>query len=266
MLAVKSVRAKKSAPPGVRPATCDREPRCTANPKGTGPDLNPGMIYPGTATPVDRARSDLDLFLGGDLAVLRSTSNRDPRADPEGDVTRLLLAWSEGDRAALERVMPLVEQELRRIAKRYFNREEQNHTLEPTALVNEVYLRLVDRRSVQWKNRSHFFGFAAEMMRRILVDHARVARAEKRGAGRRALSLEEISDLPVTSDPDVIALDDALDHLAEVDERQSRVVELRYFAGLKNDEIAEVLGISTRTVKREWRTARLWLYQELRRC
>ncbi len=180
-----------------------------------------------------------------------------------GEVTCLLLAWTDGDRAALERLMPLVEQELRRIARRYFDREHRGHTLQPTALVNEVYLRLVDRRSVQWKNRAHFFGFAAQMMRRILVDHARIAHAEKRGDGKRALSLEEITDLPIRSDSDLIALDDALESLAEVDGRQARVVELRYFAGLTNAEIGEALGISTRTVKREWRTARLWLHQEL---
>ena len=181
------------------------------------------------------------------------------------DVNGLLVAWSDGDRTALARLMPLVEQELRRIAWRHFGREDRNHTLQPTALVNEVYLRLVERRRVQWKNRAHFFGFVAEMMRRILVDYARVRQAGKRGAGRRPLSLEEISELPVKQDPDLIALDDALKCLAEVDERKSRVVELRFFAGLSNPEIAGVLGISTRTVKREWRTARLWLLQELRR-
>ena len=180
-----------------------------------------------------------------------------------GQVTRLLLAWSHGEAGALERLMPLVERELRQIARRYSSREHRHHTLQPTALVNEVYLRLAERRSVRWKNRSHFFGFAAQTMRRILVDYARCAQAEKRGDGQRALSLEEVADPPERSDPDLIALDDVLKVLAEVDERQSRVVELRYFAGLTHQEIGEVLGISTRTVKREWRTARLWLYQEL---
>lgn len=193
------------------------------------------------------------------------------RRSPEGatrtrrhEVTGLLLAWSAGDWAALERLMPLVVDELRRIAKRYLDRELPNHTLQPTALVNELYLRLVDQRGVDWKNRAHFFGATAQMMRRILVDHARGRQAEKRGDGLRPLALDEVPGLAVRRDRELIALDDALKSLSEVDERQSRVVELRYFTGLTNREIGEALGISTRTVKREWHTARLWLYQEIR--
>jgi RNA polymerase sigma factor (TIGR02999 family) len=183
--------------------------------------------------------------------------------DETQEITDWLLAWSDGDQNALEHLMPMVERELRRMARRYFERENSNHTLQPTALVNELYLRLLGRRSVQWKNRAHFFGFSAQMMRRILVDHARIRRAEKRGDGLRNLSLEEVSDVSLQHNPDLVALDDALKTLAAFDPRQARVVELRYFAGLDNEEIAEVLGISTRTVKREWRTARLWLHQEL---
>ncbi len=185
--------------------------------------------------------------------------------DRQRDVTELLLDWSEGDEDALGRLIPLVEAELRRIARRYMRREAGNHTLQPTALVNELYLKLVDQRRVQWHNRAHFYGSAANIMRRILVDHARIRKADKRGKGNRALSLEEVSDVPAKPDVDLIALDDALVSLAEVDERQSRIVELRYFTGLGHQEIGEVLGVSARTVRREWRTARLWLHQAISR-
>ncbi len=183
--------------------------------------------------------------------------------DRQRDVTELLLDWSEGDEAALGRLIPLVEVELRRIARRYMRREAKNHTLQPTALVNELYLKLVDQRRVQWRNRAHFYGSAANIMRRILVDHARIRDAEKRGQGAKPLSLEDVNDVSAKSDVDLIALDDALESLAEVDPRQSRIVELRYFTGLGHQEIGEVLGISARTVRREWRTARLWLHQEM---
>ena len=184
-------------------------------------------------------------------------------AETDGEITQLLLAWSGGDRAAFDHLMPRVEAELRRIARRHFSREDAGHTLQPTALVNELYLRLVDRRRVRWSNRAHFFGFAAQAMRRILVDHARVRDAEKRGQGRRNLSLEEVDEASVKREVDLVALDDALRSLAEIDPRQSRLVELRYFGGLTNEEVAEVLGISPRTAYREWRTARLWLKQAL---
>lgn len=193
-----------------------------------------------------------------------------PMIDRQRDVTELLLDWSEGDEAALGRLIPRVEAELRQIARRHMHREARGHTLQPTALVNELYLKLVDQRRVQWRNRAHFYGTAANIMRRILVDHARIRNAEKRGQGARPVSLEEVSDVPAKPnraqpDVDLIALDDALKFLAEVDERQSRIVELRYFTGLGHREIGEVLGISDRTVRREWRTARLWLHQEISR-
>ncbi|HEX6899895.1 MAG TPA: sigma-70 family RNA polymerase sigma factor [Thermoanaerobaculia bacterium] len=183
--------------------------------------------------------------------------------ETKGEVTRLLLAWSEGDAAALNRLMPLVLEELRQMAKRYLDGEDPRHTLQPTALVNEVYLRLVDRRKVQWRNQAHFFGFAAQLMRRILVDHARKRQTDRRGKGSRPLSIEALLDLPERRDLEVLLVDEALTALAREDERQARIVEMRFFAGLNNDEIAEALGVSATTVKREWATARLWLLREL---
>lgn len=181
----------------------------------------------------------------------------------KGEVTQLLLAWSEGDQAALGRLMPLVFEELRRMARRYLEGEDPRHTLQPTALVNEVYLRLVDRRKVHWQNQAHFFGFAAQLMRHILVDYARGRQTSKRGSGSRPLSIEALIDLPERRDLEVLMVDEALNALAREDERQARVVEMRFFAGLNNEEIAEALGISPTTVKREWATARLWLLREL---
>ncbi len=186
-------------------------------------------------------------------------------SDRPRDVTELLLDWGKGDEDALERLMSLVEAELRQIARRHMRREAGNHTLQPTALVNELYLKLVDQRRVQWQNRAHFYGSAANIMRRILVDHARVRDAAKRGRGQKPVSLQEVGDVPERPEVDLIALDDALESLAAVDPRQSRIVELRYFTGLGHREIGEVLGTSARTVRREWRTARLWLHQEMRR-
>lgn len=180
-----------------------------------------------------------------------------------GEVTQLLLQWSDGDEQARERLMGVVFDELRRIARRYLDREGREHTLQPTALVNELYLKLVDRRRVQWKNRAQFFGVAAEMMRQILVDYARARLTKKRGEGVAAVSLEESWGLAEGQDRTLVSLDDALTALAQLDPRQAKVVELRFFAGLTNEEIAEVLGISTTTVKREWRTARLWLHREM---
>jgi RNA polymerase sigma-70 factor (ECF subfamily) len=184
-------------------------------------------------------------------------------AKTKGDVTQLLLAWSQGDAAALGRLMPLVFEELRRMARRYLDGEDPRHTLQPTALVNEVYLRLVDRRKVKWQNQAHFFGFAAQLMRRILVDHARGRQTGKRGEGNRPLSIERLIDLPERRDLEVLLVDEALNALAREDKRQARIVEMRFFAGLNNEEIAEALGISATTVKREWATARLWLLREL---
>ncbi|RMH16365.1 MAG: sigma-70 family RNA polymerase sigma factor [Acidobacteria bacterium] len=186
-------------------------------------------------------------------------------SQPPHDVTAVLRDWTDGDPEALGRLMPLVFDELRTIARRYLDRESPNHTLQPTALVNEVYLKLVGRRRVTWENRAQFFGFAAELMRRILVDHARGLRASKRGGGAPRISLEAGVDVAFRQDVDVVALDDALKDLAALDPRQAKIVELRFFTGLTNEEVAAALGISLTTVKREWRTARLWLYRELKR-
>ncbi|HEX9639386.1 MAG TPA: sigma-70 family RNA polymerase sigma factor [Acidobacteriota bacterium] len=185
-----------------------------------------------------------------------------PAAVPE-EVTRLLSAWSEGDRAALDRLLPLVEHELRRLAHRHMRRERGDHTLQTTALVNEAYLRLIGQRQVRWQNRAHFFGIAAQFMRRILIDHARKHAYAKRGGGARKISLDQA---PVLSDEraaELVALDDALRSLAELDQRKSRVVELRYFGGLSVEETAEVVGISPDTVAREWRRAKAFLRREL---
>ncbi len=181
-----------------------------------------------------------------------------------GEITELLQDWSEGDPDALERLMPLVIEDLRQIASVYFRHERHDHTLQPTALVNEMYLRLVGRRSVNWRNRAHFFGFAAQVMRMMLVDHARRRQTEKRGSGTVKLDLKDL-DIVVEPDLDLLALDDALAALAKVDPRALRVVELRFFAGLSVEEIAAALNISTTTVKREWRAARFFLMQEMGR-
>jgi len=183
------------------------------------------------------------------------------------DVTRLLAAWQDGDTAAADKLLPLVYDELHRSAARAMRGENTGHTLQPTALVNEVYLRLVDQTAASWKNRSQFFGVAAQAMRRILVDHARARLSDKRGGGARALTLDELHDIPQSPDEpgeiDLLSLNEALDKLAAFDPGQARVVELRYFAGLNIDETAEALGISSATVKREWVVARAWLRREL---
>ena len=178
-------------------------------------------------------------------------------------ITRLLLAWNEGDQAALEQLAPLVERELHRLALHYLKHERRGHSLQATELVNEAYLRLIDWRSVRWQNRAHFFGLAAQMMRRILVDHARRRHFQKRGGGAIQVSLARAANLTEERSVDVIALDDALSALAQFDERKSRIVELRFFGGLSEAEIAETLAISLRTVQREWNLARAWLYQQL---
>lgn len=181
------------------------------------------------------------------------------------EVTRLLMEWSDGNESARERLMPLVFDELRRIARRYLDREGREHTLQPTALVHELYLKLVDRRRVHWKNRSQFFGVAAEMMRQILVDYARARLTQKRGREYVSVPLDESWGLAEKQDLELVALDDALTSLARLDGRQARIVELRFFAGLTSEEIAETLQVSTTTVKRDWRTARLWLRREIGR-
>ena len=182
---------------------------------------------------------------------------------PEG-ITQLLLKWSEGDANALEKLMPLVYEELRRLAGNYLRRERQNHTLQPTALVNEAYLKLVDQKNARWKNRAQFYGVAAQLMRRILVDHAREHQAEKRG-GRNAqrLSITSARAIADTPDVDVLAVHEALKELKQFDPQQERIVELRFFGGLSIEETAEVLGIGHATVERDWKIARAWLRQKL---
>lgn len=183
----------------------------------------------------------------------------------QSEITALLDEWTSGKSDALEKLMPLIVEDLRRMARHQMAGENVAHTLEPTALVSELYLRLAGRRTVSWKNRAQFFAFVARTMRRILVDHARARQASKRGSGGVRLSLDESLRAPIPEkDPDLLALDEALEELARLDARQARIVELRYFTGLSVVEVAEVEDISPTTVKREWRTARLWLVQQLR--
>ena len=179
------------------------------------------------------------------------------------DVTGLLLSWRHGDTAALDRLIPLVYDELRRVAGRRLRDESPGHSLQATALVHEVYLRLVDIDRMTVTSRAHFFGVAATLMRQILVDHARRRRADKRGGAATMLSLEEVSPAAPAPGVDVLALDEALDVLSAIDSRQCRVVELRFFAGLNIDETAEALGVSPATVEREWVLAKAWLYRRL---
>jgi RNA polymerase sigma factor (TIGR02999 family) len=178
------------------------------------------------------------------------------------DVSRLLRAWSLGERAAFDELMPLVYEELRRIARRQWRRQRAGQTLDATALIHEAYLRLADQSEVRWQNRAHFFGVAAKAMRHIVVDHARTRRAEKRGGAARRVPLDDVS-VAVERPVDVVALDDALQDLAALDQRKSHVVELKYFGGLAVREIAEVLRVSEETVARDWRLARTWLLREL---
>jgi RNA polymerase sigma factor (TIGR02999 family) len=183
-------------------------------------------------------------------------------------VTQLLLAWRGGDQSVADRLLRVIYAELHRQAGRAMRREGTAHTLQATALVNEAYLRLIDQRRVEWRNRAHFFGVAAQLMRRILVDHARARLAAKRGSGVSMLSLGDIGareEQGVEADVDVLALHDALEKLATLDPDQARLVELRYFSGLSIEETAEALGISPATVKREWAIARAWLKRELER-
>ena len=179
------------------------------------------------------------------------------------EVTQLLLDWSNGDRAAFDKLLPLVDVELRRLAHRYMSRERAGHTLQTTALVNEAFVRLVNRKNVHWQNRAHFFGIAAQLMRTILVDHARSHACAKRGGGVARLELDEALVVSQQKAAEVIALDHALKELALIDPQQSRIVELRFFGGLTVEETAEVLHVSPATIKREWSTAKAWLYREL---
>lgn len=179
------------------------------------------------------------------------------------DVTQLLKDWTDGNKAALDRLLPAVYQELRRLAGQYLRRERVEHTLQATALVHEAYLRLIDQKNVQWQNRAHFYGVAAQMMRRILVDHARRHLSEKRGGRQQKLSLDDALELPEKRHWNLVALDDALTRLAEIDERKCRVVELRFFGGLSVEETAEVLDVAPATVMRDWAMAKAWLLREM---
>jgi len=178
------------------------------------------------------------------------------------DITGLLVDWGNGDEAALDELIPLVYDELRRLAASYMRRESQGNTLQTSALINEAYLRLVDQKNVQLQNRAQFFGFAAQLMRRILVDHARSRSRIKRGGGVQMVSLAE--QAVISNDvAEVIALDDALKNLAEMDPRKAQIVEMKFFGGLTNEEVAEVLKVTSRTVEREWRKAKAWLHRAI---
>jgi len=182
---------------------------------------------------------------------------------PANPVTALLKAWGSGDEAALNDLVPLVESELRRLARGYMGRERAGHTLQTTALVNEAYLRLVDAQDVRWNDRAHFFGIAARLMRRVLVDHARQRAFQKRGGAAQAVSFDDAMLVSRAPDIELLDLDRALQALAVVDDRKARVVEMRYFGGMTVEETADALAVSTETVKRDWRLAKLWLLDEL---
>jgi RNA polymerase sigma factor (TIGR02999 family) len=179
------------------------------------------------------------------------------------EITRLLVAWGGGDESALEDLTPLVYQELHRLAHYYLGRERAGHTLQTSALVNEAYVRLIDWKNVRWQSRAHFFGVSAQLMRRILVDFARSRRYQKRGGGAQAIALDEAGLMSGDKSPDLVALDEALTSLAQLDERQSKIVELRFFGGLSIEEAAEVLNVSPATVRRDWSLARAWLHREV---
>jgi len=178
-------------------------------------------------------------------------------------ITELLVGWTRGNRADFDRLVPLVYDELHRVAGRHLRREHRNHSLQPTALVHEAYVKLVDQRRVRWKNRAHFFAIAARLMRRVLVDHARNRNAAKRGGGEPNLSLDDADAVPVEREIPLLALEDALAQLEILDPMQSQIVELRYFGGLSIQETAVVVGVSEATIGREWAVAKAWLFREL---
>ena len=186
------------------------------------------------------------------------------KPSPE-EITGLLLAWGKGDKAALDRVIPMVYQELRRLAHRQMRRERAGDTLQTTALVNEAYLRLVDYERMAPRDRAHFLSIAAQAMRRILIERARSRRSAKRGSGGQKVSLDEAADVSSERADDLVVLDEALTNLATIDLRKAEIVELKYFGGLTTEEVAEVLDVSTPTVERDWRTARIWLHREISR-
>jgi RNA polymerase sigma factor (TIGR02999 family) len=201
----------------------------------------------------DRVRGSGDRVIG----------DRGGQPAPSGKVTALPQAWGGGDDRALEQLLPLVEAELRRLARGYMARERRGHTLQPTALVNEAFMRLTDARRLRWQDRAHFLGISARLMRRVLVDHARARGYQKRGGGAFKTTLDEALVVSPARSLDLVALDRALDKLEAVDARKSRVVEMRFFGGLSVEETAEALHLSTDTIKRDWRMAKLWLLREL---
>jgi len=184
-------------------------------------------------------------------------------ASDSDNVTRLLIEWGDGNQQALEALVPLIYKELRNLAHNFLYRERPGHTLQTTALVHEAYLKLIDQDDARWQNRAHFFAIAAQAMRRILIDSARKHAAAKRGGPQAELSLDEVADIALEPDINLLKLDEALNELAKIDPRQSRIVELRYFGGLTIEETAEVISVSPATVKREWMMARAWLHQEI---
>ncbi len=185
--------------------------------------------------------------------------------EPQQNVTELLLSWSNGNKEALDKILPIVYEELRKQASRYLRRERAGHTLQTTALIHEAYIRLVDQRNVRWQNRAHFFGISAQMMRRILVDHARAKGRAKRGGSEIRVSLDGANLIAKGTELDIVALDEALERLEQIDLQQSKIVELRFFSGLTVEETAEVLKISPATVKRDWSMAKAWLHREVTR-
>ena len=199
------------------------------------------------------------------LSFLLSRTTPESSTEPPSthEITQLLVAWNNGDAVALDRLMPLVHKELHRIARRYMAAERPGHILQTTALINEAYLRLIDWKNVEWQNRAHFFGLAAQVMRHVLVDFARAQAREKRGGGVLQVSLSEAAGIDREESADLVALDDALQALEKLDARQARVVELRFFAGLSLEETAEALRVSVGTVRRDWSLAEAWLYREL---
>lgn len=184
---------------------------------------------------------------------------------PPLEITQLLLAWNQGDREVLDKLMPLVRDELYRLAESYMRRERSDHTLQPTALIHEAFMRLVDQQHINWQGRAHFFGVAANLMRQILVDYARNHKAIKRGGLLNRITLDAAAALPEQKDLDLLALDDALISLEKVSPIKSRIVEMRFFGGLSNEEIAEALNLSIPTIVRHWRVAKAWLYQQIRK-
>jgi RNA polymerase sigma factor (TIGR02999 family) len=196
-------------------------------------------------------------------AGARKTWFRNLMPQSPQNVTQLLVGWSNGDKEALDKLVPLVYDELRKQAARYLRRERVGHTLQTTALIHEAYIRLVDQKNVRWQNRAHFFGIAAQLMRRILVDHARSKGRAKRGGSNIRVSLSQAELKSAGQNLDIVAIDEALERLAKIDEQQSKIVELRFFSGLTVEETAAVLSISPATVKRDWSVARAWLHREI---